>query len=97
MYYIPFIVFNSHKIGILFFTYGWILTPYVLITHPFVIISWWLNENRCIISQIEYMYFERTFLGNGPKYYVPRRQRYLTYSNFIIGCVYHLLYKDPNL
>ena len=93
MNYIPFIIFTSHKLGILFFTYGWISTPYVLIIHPLVIISWWLNENRCVVSQLEYMYFGRTFLGNGPKYFVPRRHRYLFYSNFILGSIYHLLCK----
>jgi hypothetical protein len=81
--------FLLHIIGIIFTTFGWLITPLVLPIHLIVMLSWLINDNKCIISQLEYYCFSRTFMGEGKKYYVPREQRYLLYTNFILGTIYH--------
>ena len=83
--------FTAHKIGIVIGNFGWIYTPKVLLFHPIIILSWKLNKNRCLVTQLEYYFFGRTFMGDGPKFYVPRHQRYLLYSNFVLGSCYYLL------
>lgn len=83
------IFFLLHKIGIIVITFGWILDKRVLLFQVPVIISWFLNKNKCLISQLEYYYFKRTFIGNGPSYYVPLRHRYFLYFNFIVGCYFY--------
>ena len=79
--------FISHYTGIIFTNIGWIYYPKVLLVHPIVILSWKLNNNNCIISQLEYYLFKRTFLGNGEKYHVPKYARYIFYLNFITGLI----------
>ena len=81
--------FISHYTGIIFTNIGWIYYPKVLFIHPIVILSWKLNNNKCIISQLEYYLFKRTFLGNGEKYYVPKYARYIFYLNFITGLIFN--------
>ncbi len=83
--------FMIHKIGIIVGNFGWIFIPKILYFQFIVILSWKLNNNRCIISQVEYYLFDRTFMGEGQKFYVPRHQRYLLYTNFGFGACYYLL------
>ena len=85
------IFFLFHILGIICTNFGWIFVPQILYLHPIVIISWKLNNNRCIISQVEYYLFDRTFMGEGQKFYVPRHQRYLLYTNFLVGSCLHLV------
>jgi len=83
--------FTAHKLGIVFGNFGWIYTPKVLLFHPIIILSWKLNKNRCLVTQFEYYFFGRTFMGEGKKFYIPKHHRYLLYSNFLIGSCYYLL------
>ena len=83
------IFFALHLIGIILTNILWLVTPKVIPLHLLVILSWFFNSNKCLISQIEYKYFDRTFMGEGKNYYVPRKQRYLLYLNFILGIMYH--------
>ena len=85
------IFFLLHKVGIIIVTFGWIFNRNILFIQAFVIVSWYLNNNKCIISQIEYHYFKRTFIGNGPNYLVPRRHRYLLFWNFFAGLCYNYI------
>jgi hypothetical protein len=84
---LKYIFFNIHKIGIILTNIGWLYSPYVLLLHIMVIISWKLNSNRCLISQLEYYLFNSTFMGNN--FYVPRKQRIFLYCNFLLGCIYN--------
>ena len=68
--------------------FGWIISKYGLFTQILILTSWYINKNRCIISQLEYYYLGRTFIGEGPKYYVPRYFRILMILNTFIG-IYH--------
>jgi len=79
------IFFMCHILGIIITTSGWLLYSEILFLHPIVILSWYFNNNKCIITQIEYYYFKETFLGKGPKFHVPFICRLLLYINFISG------------
>ena len=52
-----------HILGIITTTFGWIYYKKILFLHPFVILSWYFNNNKCIITQLEYYIFKETFLG----------------------------------
>ena len=87
------VIFLSHRIGIIVTTFGWLTSDKIFWIHPPVIISWYLNNNQCLITQLEYKLFHCTFLGNGPKYHVPKRWRYLLYLNTATGLLYYGLLK----
>ena len=87
------IYFKLHYIGTLVIPYLWILDIKFLLLYILIILSWKLNKNICIISQLEYILTGRTFQGIGKKYYVPRKHRYILYSNFIIGLLYNCYYE----
>ena len=70
---------------------------YFLLIHILVSLSWYCNDNKCIVSQLEYKFFGNTFLGNGPKFVVPLRLRSYLYINFLIGCLFHIYYESINL
>jgi len=91
MSYITYIFFKIHHLGIYLVPFSWIITPKALILQFTVILSWFLNNNKCIISELEYLLFRRTFMGEGRKYYVPTKHRYILYINFIIGLFYYLI------
>jgi len=84
------LVFLLHKIGMYFIPFLWILSIYALLLHTLVILSWYFNNNKCLITQLEYYYFNETFLGNGRKFNVPKYHRVILYLNYIIGLYYHL-------
>ena len=81
------VFFTLHKLGILFINLGWFISSYTLLLQIIVILSWKLNSNRCLISQLEYYLFNSTFMGHN--YYVPRKHRYFLYCNFLLGCIYN--------
>jgi len=56
-----------------------------------IIMSWKLNHNKCIISEIEYHIFGQTFMGRGRQYYVPQMYRLILYLNFFVGALYYFL------
>ena len=85
------IYFNLHYIGTIIVPFLWIVSPYFLILHFIILSSWYVNNNKCIISQLEYNYTGRTFIGYGKKYYVPRIHRYILYGNFIVGNFYYFI------
>lgn len=84
------LIFISHKIGMYIIPFLWIVTKYILSFYLIIILSWYFNNNRCLITQIEYYYFNETFLGKGKKIYVPKSHRLILYFNFLIGLYYHL-------
>lgn len=85
------LIFKLHFLSILFVTIGSYFERKILFIYPIIILSWWINNNKCIISQIEYYLFNETFIGKGPKYFVPKIHRYIFYSNFLLGIYYHFL------
>ena len=83
-------IFLFHKFGMYLIPFLWIITKFILPFYLVIILSWYLNSNKCLITQIEYYYFDETFLGKGKKFYVPLKHRLILYFNFIIGLCYHL-------
>ena len=85
------IIFNIHWLGMYIVPFLWILNSNMVYFYLIVILSWKLNENKCLLTQIEYYYFNETFLGKGKKFYVPRKHRYIMYFNFLINILIKLL------
>ena len=92
-----------HIIGIFTVLFGFFLSKYILFIQFITLISWKLNKNRCILTQLEdYLFGEsltdiffrlyglhRKYI----KYVVPKYQRRLLYTSFTTGLFYHFLYK----
>ena len=87
-----YLFFRIHYIGMCLLPYSWIVSPYVLLLHLIVMFSWNINDNKCIISQLEYSIFGITFMGNtNPSFIVPLKHRHILYINFIFGVIYYSL------
>lgn len=80
--------FNLHTIGMYITPFLWPFFPKIIWIYLIVILSWHLNNNKCIISEIEYHMFGETFLGKGKKYFVPKNHRYILYTNFALNVCY---------
>ena len=89
--YIKNIWFNIHKIGMYIIPFVWILKPELIIFYLIVALSWKLNKNKCLITELEYYLFNETFLGKGKKYYVPRKHRTILYINIFLCMIYLLV------
>ena len=77
--------FKTHLFGMYITPYMWVYRPNILVWfYLLIILSWKLNNNRCLISQLEYYIFNETFQGKGKKYFVPCFHRYILYINFFI-------------
>ena len=57
-------------------------------------ISWKLNNNKCLITQIEYYLFGETFMGRGKQFHVPFIHRSILYLNMLLGIIYYSYYKN---
>ena len=82
--------FFLHKFGMYVAPFLWIYSKYFLIFYLFVILSWKLNNHKCIISEYEYLIFNETFIGKGNKCHVPKKHRYILYINFLLGILYYI-------
>ena len=93
------IFFTGHLILIkssLFF----IFKP-VLLLNIITIISWYINDNNCILTQIEDKLFDQTLIDVynnirgkniiNNRFRVPWYHRYFMYSQITIGIIYHYL------
>jgi hypothetical protein len=85
------ILFTLHKIGIYTIPFMWLYIPNMYLLYFIIILSWKLNNNRCLITQVEYYLFNETFLGKGKKFKVPVLHRYILYGNLILSLFF--LYK----
>ena len=78
------IVFIFHNYSRYYILYGWVIHKNVLKLQMAVMLSWYLNNNKCLFSQLEKYFFGETFLENN-SVYVDRFHREELYSSFIIG------------
>ena len=85
------VIFYLHWLGMYIVPFLWLLNSNILYFYLIIVLSWKLNKNRCLITQIEYYYFKETFLGKGEKYYVPKKHRYILYINILINILIKLL------
>ena len=56
-----------------------------------IIMSWLLNNNRCLITQLEYYLFGETFMGHGEIFNVPFLHRFVLYFNFAMSILSRIL------
>ena len=84
-----------HFLGIFITLFGVFFFWQVLILQGIVIASWFLNKNKCILTQLEDKYLGTTlieaFYQYSPKnrYLVPTCHRYMLYFSFSAGLFYH--------
>ncbi len=88
--------FKIHKIGMYVIPFIWIIKPEIVLLYLIVILSWKFNNNKCIISEIEYFLFNETFLGKGKKYHVPEKHRNILYINTGL-CIIYLLVSNKRV
>jgi len=84
-------IFILHVYLRFYVLYGWILHRKVLLYQSIVIMSWYLNNNKCLISQIEKYLFGETFLGT-QSVSVSKLDRQELYILFGIGCLFDYLH-----
>tara|TARA_B110000008_G_C16955462_1_gene558015 strand:+ start:1598 stop:1888 length:291 start_codon:yes stop_codon:yes gene_type:complete len=83
--------FNLHSIGMYTLPFIWPFFPKIIWIYLIIILSWYINNNKCIISEIEYHIFGETFFGKGKKYFVPKPHRYILYASFALNFCYIIL------
>ncbi len=82
------IFFKAHYIGMLITPYLWILIPNITWIYLIIILSWKINDNKCILSQLEENFFGENFLGPGKKNLVPLKHRIILYFNFLLSLIF---------
>ena len=78
--------FKLHTIGMYFLPFLWIFFPEIIWFYLLIILSWKINNNKCLITQLEYYLFEETFLGKKNKFVVPIHHRFILYINTFCLC-----------
>ena len=101
IYFIKNIFFLCHLLGILISLFGLFFYWQTLILQGIVIITWYFNNNRCILTQLEDYLFGESIIDiyfnltnnhkNYKKYIVPRYQRYTVYFLFGFGLLFKLI------
>lgn len=81
--------FLSHNIGMHVTPFLWIFHHKMLYVYFIILVSWMVNNNNCLVSQMEYLIWKETFRGRGKVFRVPRRHRLILYSNFFLGIFYY--------
>lgn len=99
---VRYIFYIFHILGILISFISLFWYKEILVLHTLVIISWYFNNNKCILTQLEDYFFGETIIDvyfslinkkkKYNKYIVPRYQRYSLYTTFIIGIIYHYVF-----
>ena len=75
----------------------WLINFNFIYFYLIIVLSWKLNKNRCLITQLEYKIFGETFLGNGPKFNVPKKHRYILYYIIIFNLILnHFIQSNHN-
>lgn len=69
--------------------YGWVISKNVLVLQYIVILSWYLNNNKCLVSQLEKYLFGKTFMGNSV--HVNKYHRNELYFIHLVGIMCHYL------
>ena len=95
-----YLILATHFFGIFITLFGVFFFWQILILQGIVIISWFFNQNKCILTQLEDHYLGTTlieaFYDYNPtnRYLVPSSHRYTLYLSFFGGIIYHFLYKN---
>ena len=78
-------------VAISIITVYWV--PEVLILQCIIIVSWLVNNNKCLITQLEDYLFGETLLElyyqKQTRFIVPTHHRCILYISFFLGLLYH--------
>lgn len=83
-------MFGLHWIGMCLGPFCWVWFPRAWIVYAVVALSWKLNQNRCLVTQLEHALFAQTFLGKD-KFHVPTLWRYTLYANTCMCVLYNFV------
>ena len=89
--FLCYIFFFFHLLFMCLSMFGWLIHPYFLLLDIIVISSWYINNNNCLLTQIEFYFFNRTIIGNN-KFKIPFKHRILLYISFSIGVFCNIIY-----
>lgn len=70
--------------------YGWVVSKNVLVLQYIVMLSWYFNKNKCLVSQLEKYLFGETFMGTQSSI-VNKYHRNELYFIHLIGIMCHYL------
>lgn len=95
---LKYIFFGLHIIFILSTLFLWIWYLEIIIIQLIVMISWLLNSNKCIFTQLEDYLFNHTLLEcvtnriipNKSKFITPYYHRFSVFIIFVISIIYHI-------
>lgn len=98
MYILKYFTFTFHIIFILSNIILWYWFFQIILLQFIVILSWILNKNRCLISQIEGYFFNQTLMEyltnriihSSSRYIVPWYCRLYMFIIFIVAIIYHI-------
>ena len=85
-------LFKLHYCSTYFVTFGWILYPPLVYIQYVVILSWYLNQNKCMLTELEYNFFNESCMGKEKKYIVPTYNRNILYINCILATIYNNIF-----
>ena len=94
--YIKHIWFFCHRVAIYVVPWAWIFLDGfwgidIGSIYFIIVMSWLLNNNRCLITQLEYYLFGETFMGRGEIFNVPFLHRAILYGNSALLILFRLL------
>ena len=97
---LKYLFFLFHICGIIITLFGLLFCWQILILQGIVILSWYFNNNKCLITQLEDYFFNESiidfyfYLTNNNqtynKYIVPKYQRYSLYFLFFGGILFYI-------
>jgi hypothetical protein len=101
---IKYLFLLNHLCFIIITMFGWLLNYNLLFLQLIVIMSWKINNNKCLLTQIEYYLFNTTLIkflycDKTKKYdekiiYVPFIHRLSLYLSFLTGLFTSILFKN---
>ena len=101
MFFFKYLFFLCHLLGIFISLFGLFFYWQTLILQGIVIITWYFNNNKCILTQLEDYLFDESIIDiyfnaidnnkNYIKYKVPKYQRYTVYFLFGFGILFKLV------
>ena len=96
---IKYVFFFFHIISIIITISFWIWYPEITILQVIAIFSWYLNNNKCLLTQIEdylledniiTIFYKKRDIKN--KYIVPKYHRYFLYIIFLANIIYNFIF-----
>ena len=101
MFFIKYFFFLCHLLGIFSCLIGLFFYWQTLILQGIVILTWYFNDNKCILTQLEDYLFGESIIdvyfhltNNNKKYtryIVPKYQRYIVYFLFSVGSLTYMI------